>query len=548
MRRVAALLLLIASSLWAGAPEELPPCPAPDYSKTKDFGWVGRTWHWNDCRGQYVIQWNEGLRGTVYQGVWRHGQPAEGSYATPDGELYTGSFRNALKHGYGELSLPDGGRYIGQFEADGLHGEGTFLYSNGDIYAGTYRQSRRHGTGVYSFANGASYTGEFQEGRFHGHGTYLSPDGEKYVGDFADDLFHGNGTHLMRNGTKYTGEFREGKRNGVGTYISAGGDKYVGDFRDGLMHGHGSYLFASGEKYVGPFRNGMFHGEGVFTLTDGRRVTGLWEDDQFIREIDTGEADAQGQAELNRERRELAEERRRLEEERREFEAARERDDPPARDSDEDDRHGVSGSGFIITADGYIVTNFHVVEGRTEVTVRTVGGKTFPATVARLDQKHDLAVLKIRASGLAYVPIGESSTVKRGAAVLVGGFPQVMVQGMEPKITDGIVSALTGIMDDATVFQISNPIQPGNSGGPLFTLDGNVIGIVSAKLSDKVMLKEFDSIPQNVNFAVKSSYLLDLLKGMRSVRLPPPNPRRKYRATEDVVSAVEPSLVLIIAR
>ena len=136
--------------------------------------------------------------------------------------------------------------------------------------------------------------------------------------------------------------------------------------------------------------------------------------------------------------------------------------------------------------------------------------------------------------------------MKKGTSVLTGGFPQILVQGIEPKITDGIISSLAGIRDDASLFQISNPIQPGNSGGPLFTLDGNVIGIVSAKLSDRTMLKEFNSIPQNVNFAVKSSHLLELLKGMRAVRLPPPNPKRKFHTTEDVVGAVEPALVLVI--
>lgn len=547
MRRLAALLLLVASSLWADA-EELPPCPTPDYSKNQDFGWFGRTWHWNDCRGQYVIALDEERRGTVYQGLWRHGQPAEGSYATPSGELYSGGFRNAQMHGHGELSFPDGARYIGQFDTNRFHGEGTYLLANGDIYAGNFLLGRFDGTGVYSFAEGGRYTGEFRHGNFHGHGTYLSADGEKYVGDFVNDKFHGSGMHLMVNGAKYTGEFREGRRNGVGTYLSADGDKYVGEFRDDLMHGHGSYLFANGAKYVGAFKDGKFEGEGVFILTDGERIVGVWEDDLFIREIDSGRADAEAQAQLEQERLQLAEERRQRDEERRNFEATREHDAPPARAMDEDDQRAVAASGFIITTDGYIVTNHHVVAASTKVTVRTVDGSLYPATIARVDEKHDLAVLKIRATGLATVPIGDSSAIRRGTAVLTGGFPQVMVQGVAPKITDGIISSLTGILDDATVFQISNPIQLGNSGGPLFTLDGNVIGIVSAKLSDKIMLREFDSIPQNVNFAVKSSYLLDLLKGMRSVRLPPANPRKKSRASEDVVGAVEPALVLIIAQ
>ncbi len=526
MRRVAALLLLVAASLWARGADELPPCPPPDDTKQQDFGWSGRTWHWNACRGEYVILRNKELRGTVVKGEWRAGQPdGQGSYLKPDGEQYAGGLRSTQKHGYGELIFPHGDRYVGEFKADQYHGEGIYLYANGDVHVGSYQNGWRHGRGSYTFANGASYIGEFSEDRFHGQGAYVFADGDKYAG-----------------------EFRDGKRDGVGSYVTAEGDKYIGEFKDDLMDGYGSYQFASGAKYVGGFRHGQFHGEGVFITADGRRTEALWEDNQLVREIDSSEANALSQQELEEERRQLADERRQLEEARRDFEATRDRDKPPARASDDDEPRTVAGSGFIITTDGYIVTNYHVVEGRTEVTVRTIDGKTYDASIVRLDDQHDLALLKIRANGLASVPIGESANIKRGTAVLVGGFPQVMVQGMEPKITDGIISSLTGIMDDATVFQMSNPIQPGNSGGPLFTLDGNVIGIVSAKLSDKVMLREFDSIPQNVNFAVKSSYLLELLKEIRSVRLPPPNPKRKYRATEDVVGAVEPALVLIIAR
>ena len=479
MRRLAALLfLLLAGPLWAQNLNQLPPCPKPDMTKTTDLGWKGRTWHWNDCWGRYVIDLDKELSGTVLEGEWRYGKlNGQGSYAIPDGRKYSGGFKDFSRHGQGQLTTPDGDRYVGEFNDDAIEGQGTYTFANGD---------------------------------------------------------------------KYVGEFKAGKRNGVGTLTLASGTRYVGEFRDDQMHGQGSYQFPNGDLYVGEFRNNNFHGSGILTTHDGLRMEGLWENDKLVSQTEIDSTDAEAETELERERRELAEERRQLEEERREFE--RERDSaeaaPPARE--DEDKRVVAGSGFIITPDGYIVTNYHVIEGANELTVRTTSGKTYTAKVAKLDSEHDLAVLKIPATGLPHVPIADSAGVKKGTSVLTGGFPQILVQGIEPKITDGIISSLAGIRDDASQFQISNPIQPGNSGGPLFTLDGNVVGIVSAKLSDRTMLREFNSIPQNVNFAVKSSHLLELLKGMRAVKLPPPNPKRKFRTTEDVVGAVEPALVLII--
>ena len=527
MRRLAALLLLLlcTNPLWAQNPNSLPPCPKPDVTKKQDIGWSGRTWHWNDCWGRYVFEFSDSLKGTVLEGEWRYGElTGIGSYAKPNGEKYLGQFRRFMMHGHGQLTYASGDTYVGEFDADQFHGHGTYRFANGDEYDGNYKHNKEDGLGTYHFASG-----------------------DRYVGEFADGEFHGQGTYTFVSGSKYVGEHRQGKRHGFGSYVGANGDKYVGEYKDGVRDGQGSFSFASSEKYLGEFRNGQFHGQGIFTTADGQKLEGLWENDKFVSEADIDSSDVDAEQALEREREQLAEERRQLEQERREFDKSRGRQAPVQRGKD-GEKPIVSGSGFIITPDGYIATNFHVVEGTSELAVRTTNGKTYRATVAIADTKNDLVVLKIEASGLAYLPVVDSSTVKRGTMVLAGGFPQIFVQGIEPKVTDGMISALTGIRDDPTTFQISNPVQPGNSGGPLFTLDGNVIGIVSAQLSEEVMQREFDSIPQNVNFAVKSNYLLQLLAGRPSIRLPPPNPKRRFRTTEDVVGAVEPALVLIVGQ
>jgi len=502
MRRLAALLLFIAAPLWAQNPNGLPPCPKPDFSKAETVGVSGRTWHWTDCWGRYVFTQPGELRGVVIEGEWRYGElTGRGSYRVPNGTQYDGTFRNFRPHGQGQLLYRDGSRYDGEFRDGKRHGLGTYRYPNGDVYIGEFANGDRNGQGTYTFASGSSYTGGYKNNKEHG----------------------------------------------TGTYTSANGDKYVGELQDGQRHGQGSLFFANGDSYVGGFSNGKFHGQGIYFSANGQRREGQWDNGTWVKDSSKAAQEADARQALERERRQIDEERRQLEKERRDLETARRGDDPPPA-NDGAEKGYVSGSGFIMTPAGYIVTNYHVIEDTTQLTVRTTNGKTYAARIARIDEKNDLAVLKIDAAGLAFLPIADSSTVKKGTSVLAAGFPQIVVQGIEPKITDGIISSLTGIMNDARTFQMSNPIQPGNSGGPLFTLDGNVIGIVNAQLSAKTMQKEFDSIPQNVNFAVKSSYLLSLLREMRPLKLAPPNPKYRYRTTEDVVVAVEPALVLVIGK
>ena len=126
------------------------------------------------------------------------------------------------------------------------------------------------------------------------------------------------------------------------------------------------------------------------------------------------------------------------------------------------------GSGFFITSDGYIATNNHVVGNSKTIVIRTKSGVKHKAEVIRVDVKNDLAVLKISGKNYKPLPIISSSNIKRGEKVFAMGFPRVDIQGLEPKLTEGIISSLSGIKDEPTTFQVSNAIQPGNSGGPLF--------------------------------------------------------------------------------
>lgn len=146
-----------------------------------------------------------------------------------------------------------------------------------------------------------------------------------------------------------------------------------------------------------------------------------------------------------------------------------------------------SGSGFILTADGYIVTNYHVIQNANSVTVSTYGGASYNAKIVGYDESNDLAVLKIEATGLSPVVLGSSEKLNVGDTVLAIGNP---LGELTFSLTTGVVSALNRevtfsggtVMD---LLQTDCAINSGNSGGALFNLYGEVVGITNAKYSGR---------------------------------------------------------------
>ena len=137
-----------------------------------------------------------------------------------------------------------------------------------------------------------------------------------------------------------------------------------------------------------------------------------------------------------------------------------------------------AGSGFIVSPDGYILTNSHVVEGASQVTVRLVDQREFRARVVGSDERTDIAVLKIEARGLPVVRFGDPAKIRPGQWVLAIGSPF----GFENSATAGIVSAMGRSLPSENYvpfIQTDVPVNPGNSGGPLFNLQGEVVGINS---------------------------------------------------------------------
>jgi TPR repeat protein len=203
-----------------------------------------------------------------------------------------------------------------------------------------------------------------------------------------------------------------------------------------------------------------------------------------------------------------------------------------------------TGTGFFVTNDGYLITNFHVVKDGAAVRLMTRHAKV-PATVVQVDATNDLALLKAEGIYKA-LPVGESFDVKLGDTVSTIGFPLIDLQGVSPKFTRGEISSLAGPKDDVRFFQISTPIQPGNSGGALVDEHGNVVGVTSQKLSAAYLLKRNGAIPENVNYAIKSYLVRDFLKWTvgNSDKLKPSNTDQDKPA--DLIDQMQEAAALVV--
>ena len=157
-----------------------------------------------------------------------------------------------------------------------------------------------------------------------------------------------------------------------------------------------------------------------------------------------------------------------------------------------------AGSGFIITSDGYIVTNYHVIDSANNVKVTLYSGEEYDAKVIGGDSDYDVAVLKIDATGLQAVMVGNSSTLQIGEDIAAIGNP---LGELTFSMSEGIVSCVDRAINvDGTPFnmiQVTAAINPGNSGGPLFNTYGEVVGIVSAKYSSYA-----NTVAEGLGFAI----------------------------------------------
>jgi len=203
----------------------------------------------------------------------------------------------------------------------------------------------------------------------------------------------------------------------------------------------------------------------------------------------------------------------------------------------------IIGSGFFITRDGYLLTNFHVVQDAARVEVK-YKMRVLKAEVVEVDEENDLALLKVAGADFAALPISHRPSADLGDEVFTIGFPNIDMQGIEPKYTDGKISSLSGMRDDPSEYQISVPVQPGNSGGPLCNTNGEVVGVIVARLDDLAALHQSGAVPQNVNYAVKAKLALRLLRRVEGLgSLPAPDgaggkPAKPVQAVENAIAMI----------
>jgi len=197
-----------------------------------------------------------------------------------------------------------------------------------------------------------------------------------------------------------------------------------------------------------------------------------------------------------------------------------------------------SGTAFALGSD-FVVTNNHVVQKCDRI--RIMPDKAV-ATVIKRDPVMDLAVL--RTTSHFKEPLKISEKFSLGEDVIVAGYPLPNILDQQLNITQGTVSSEGSLTGKKHLFQISAPIQPGNSGGPVFNRSGNVIGVAQGKLSEIALAVNTGVFPQNINFAVRGDVLMDFL---RSAGVAPTVAQKSAEklATEQIAKLAAQSTVLV---
>lgn len=531
------LALTVVLSCGATSALALPPCP--DDPNRRWHNCIG-TEFFDDGR-EYTGEFRDDVYsgqgtysfadGEKYVGEWRNGKPnGKGQLSTPHGSRYVGEFRDGRYDGRGTIELATGERYVGEWRDGKANGYGVFTSSDGSKYEGQFRDDEYNGRGIYTFADGRLYDGEFRDGVYHGHGVLHGVDGDEYVGQWRDGKANGRGTHTSADGSKYVGEFRDDVYNGEGAFTSADGETYSGQYRDGFFHGQGTRTFPNGNQYDGAFVNGSYDGIGTYTFANGHIYTGEWQggkaNGQGVHTLPDGskyvgsfkDSKYEGPGTFTHADGSISEG------VWRDGELLYDQGNPPSTVATEEDEHrsepetaiseetipAASGTGFVVTSAGHIVTNEHVIDGCREIRVHTLSD-AYNAKIIKRDRVNDLAVLKADFDPPTVLSISDSNPHLM-QNVFVAGFPFGVAISSSVKVTRGIVSSLAGLGDNFSQIQIDAALQPGNSGGPILDEYGNVVGVAVAKLDLAVIFEEFGVVPEDTNFGIKSSVVRSFLE------------------------------------
>jgi serine protease Do len=188
---------------------------------------------------------------------------------------------------------------------------------------------------------------------------------------------------------------------------------------------------------------------------------------------------------------------------------------PPEKAAEPEKPVTSTGTGFRITEAGHVLTNFHVVGKCKTIRLHRTGELPVTAALVAGDSINDLAIVKANSALVgtvaAFAPRG---AVRAGSEIAVFGFPLTGLLSDTGNFTTGNIAAMSGINNDSRVFQISAPIQPGNSGGPVIDRHGGVVAIIVSKLNAMGVAEKTGDVPQNVNFAIKTLVALGFVEGV----------------------------------
>lgn len=187
--------------------------------------------------------------------------------------------------------------------------------------------------------------------------------------------------------------------------------------------------------------------------------------------------------------------------------AKREPKSERSKTSEEKESVKATGTGFAISNDGRIITAYHVVREAEKIEVRFNDEEWVEAKLLKHSQANDIAILKIDKKLTSFLKVENTKVLELGDKVFTIGYPVIGVLGEEPKYTEGTVSSLSGVQGEDSLLQVSVPIQPGNSGGPLVDDNGDVVGLITSTAAIEYFLISSGSLPQNVNWAIKADYI-----------------------------------------
>ncbi|MGB6306218.1 MAG: serine protease [Steroidobacteraceae bacterium] len=209
---------------------------------------------------------------------------------------------------------------------------------------------------------------------------------------------------------------------------------------------------------------------------------------------------------------------------------------------------GSTGSGIVVDDLGDVLTNNHVVKSCKSITVKALDAEALPATLSAVDPKNDLAILRTEHGQPLGTPArfrSQSKPARLGEEIGVIGYPLTGFLSAEPKVTFGQISSIAGYNNDYTLLQISAPVQPGNSGGPVLDASGLVIGVVVSQAS-LALTAIVGNVPQNVNFAIRGE-LGQIFLAARGIKVATGGRQQKL-STEAIAAAGQKSTVLVVCK